>query len=208
MAADSRTLRKQAKQYFASHPVGPEEQTRICLFLQGVKGINASILAKVEFQPFEWLPYKFLHNQCFKEVELSTLLGKSTTWSTNPFTYLDATNLNLALWQQTEAGLYMQGFLQLDRSFYEYLALSHAFMAEIRFLPLLPVELPLTTPFLAALREIEEENGRQMQTQMRLLKELDVGLEQAEKEQIIERQHGLVRNLFDRLLSEVTGDPS
>ena len=205
MAVDSRQIRKQAKAYFAEHPLGPDEQTRICLFLQGVKGINASILAKVEFQPFEWLPYKFLHNQCFKEVELSTLLGKSTQWSVNPFVYLDATNLNLALWQETEAGRYMQGFLQVDRPFYEYLALSHAFMADIRFLPLLPPELPLDTPFLAALKEVEEENGRQIQTQIRLLKELAVDIEQEEKEHIIEEQHAVVRALFDRLLTEIAG---
>ncbi|RFA27231.1 hypothetical protein CAI21_15410 [Alkalilimnicola ehrlichii] len=204
MAGDSREIRTHAKQYFASHRFGPDEQTRICLFLQGVKGINATILAKVEFQPFEWLPYKFLHNQCFKEVELSTLLGKSTVWSTNPFVYLDATNLNLSLWQETDAGSYLQGFLQLDRSFYEYLALSQAFMADIRFLPLLPVDMPLDTPFLQTLKEVEEENGRQMQTQMRLLKDLDVGLEQAEKEQIIEKQHKAVNGLFERLLSEIT----
>ena len=203
MSGDSRQIRKQAKEYFATHPLGQDEQTRICLFLQGVKGINAAILAKVEFQPFEWLPYKFLHNQCFREVELSTLLGKSLSWSMNPFVYLDSTNLNFALWQQTEAGKYMQGFLQADRTFYSYLALSHAFMAEIRFLPLLPTQLALDTPFLSVLKEIEEENGRQIQTQIRLLKEISAGLSPEEKEAIIEQQHAVVASLFDRLLSEI-----
>jgi hypothetical protein len=203
MAEQSRQIRKRAKQYFAAQSLGADEQTRICLFLQAVKGINATILAKVEFQPIEWLPYKFLHNQYFKEIELSTLLGKGTSWSVNPFVYLDATNLNLSLWQQTDAARYLQGMLQLDANFYDYLALSHAFMTEIRVLPLLPVELPLDTPFLSAIKEVEEENGRQIQTQIRLLKDLEVGLSQEQREEAVERQHAIVIDLFDRLLVEI-----
>lgn len=203
MSDESRQIRKRARAYFAKHVLGADEQTRICLFLQGAKGINATILAKVEFQPLQWLPYKFLHNQYFREMELSTLLAKSTTWSVNPFVYLDATNLNLALWQTTGAGRFVRGVMKLDRLFYEYLAMSHALMAEIRFLPLLPPELPLDTPFLMALKDVEEENGRQIQTQIRLLKDLDCGMERAEREQVVEEQHAIVAGLFDRLLVEL-----
>jgi|HigsolmetaGSP11D_1036233.scaffolds.fasta_scaffold02596_4 hypothetical protein len=205
MLERSKAIRKHAREYFARNPIGPDEQTRITLFLQGVKSINAAILARVEFQPFEWLPYKFLHNQYFKEVELSTLLGKATHWSTNPFIYIDATNLNLALWQKVNGAKFMSATLQADVTFYEYLALSHAFMSDIRFLPLLPATLPLDTPFLMALHEIEEENGRQIQTQIRLLKEMKVDLTQEEKERIIEDRRVVVAELFDRLLDEVTG---
>ena len=200
---DSRTTRKNAKGFFSQHPIGADQQTRITLFLQGVKSINAAILAKVEFQPFEWLPYKFLHNQYFREIELSTLLGKGTSWSLNPFVYLDATNLNMALWQETGAARFMGGFMQADRNFYEYLALSHAFMSDIRFVPLLPTALPLDTPFLSALREIEEENGRQIQTQIRLLKDMEIDLAPEEKERIVDDQRQLVSRLFDRLLTEI-----
>ena len=205
MLEESKLIRKHAKEHFSTQGVGSDEQTRITLFLQGVKSINATILARIEFQPFEWLPYKFLHNQYFKEIELSTLLGKGTSWSSNPFVYLDATNLNLMLWQATGAARFMGGFLHVDRSFYEYLALSHAFMSDIRFLPLLPASMPLDTPFLSALKEIEEENGRQIQTQIRLLKELQVDLSQAEKEQIIEEQRAIIDRLFERLLAELSG---
>jgi hypothetical protein len=203
MAMDSRTIRKNAKGFFSQHAIGADQQTRITLFLQGVKSINAAILAKVEFQPFEWLPYKFLHNQYFREIELSTLLGKGTSWSLNPFVYLDATNLNMALWQETGAARFMGGFMQADRNFYEYLALSHAFMSDIRFVPLLPTALPLDTPFLSALREIEEENGRQIQTQIRLLKDMEIDLAPEEKERIVDGQRQLVSRLFDRLLTEI-----
>jgi hypothetical protein len=198
-------IRKRAAEYFATHEIDADIQTRISLFLQALKSLNAGILARVEFQAIEWLPYKFLHNQCFKEMELATLLGKSTNWSSNPMVFMSATNLNLALWQETAAARFMQGMLQVDRNFYEYLALSHALMSDIRFLPLIPVKVKLDTPFLSALKEIEEENGRQIQTQIRLLKDMPIDLSREEKEQIIETQRQIVEQIFQRLLCEICG---
>jgi hypothetical protein len=203
MSDRSIEIRKRAMEFFSAHEIGQDIQTRISLFLQGLKSLNASILSRVEFQAMEWLPYKFLHNQCFKEVELTTLLGKSTSWTSNPMVYLAATNMNLALWQETGAARYMQGVLQVDRTFYEYLALSHALMSDIRFLPLLPIQVKLDTPFLSALKEIEEENGRQIQTQIRLLKDMEIDLSREEKEQIIDTQRQIVTQLFERFLCEV-----
>lgn len=203
MAEQAIEMRKRAMEFFKQQELGPDTQTRISLFLQGVKSTNATILSRVEFQPMEWVPYKFLHNQCFKEVELTTLLGKSTAWSSNPMVYFAATQLNLAVWQETGAARFMNGILQVDRSFYEYLSLSHAFLSVIRILPLLPVQMNLNTPFLSALKEIEEENGRQIQTQIRLLKDMEIDLTHEDKEQIIETQRQIVEQLFMRLLSEI-----
>ncbi|TCS39120.1 hypothetical protein EDC30_10170 [Paucimonas lemoignei] len=205
MADQSIDIRKRAMEHFKQQKeFSPEAQTRICLFLQGVKSINATILTRVEFQPMEWVPYKFLHNQCFKEVELTTLLGKSTAWSSNPMVFFAATQLNLSLWQETGAARFMGGFIKVDRNFYEYLALSHAFLSVIRILPLLSVQTNLNTPFFSALKEVEEENGRQIQTQIRLLKDMAIDLSQDEKEQIIEAQRQVVERLFLRLLAEIT----
>lgn len=196
-------LRKKAKEFLKQQPLDPDTQTRISLFLQGLKSINAAILAKVEFQALEWMPYKALHNQYFKEIELSTLLGKSTVWSGNPSIYMDATNLNMAIWQETNASRFLQSQLQVDRTFYEYLSLSHAILSDIRFMPLLPINVSLDTPFMSALNEIEEENGRQIQTQIRMLKDMDIELSRDEKEEIIESQRLIVEQLFMRLLSEI-----
>lgn len=204
MSEEAENTLATAKAYFKKTPPGEVEQTRIALFLQGVKSLNTAILAKVELQSLEWLPYKHLHAQYFKEMELSTLIGKATTWSSNPMVYMQATNLNFALWQETEASGFVGGFFKPDGQFYQYLALSHAFMSVIRFLPLLPTSLPLDTPFLSALKEIEEENGRQIQTQIRLLKETPVDLSLEEKEAMVTGQHEIVEGLFCRLLREIT----
>ncbi|RJG01228.1 hypothetical protein [Noviherbaspirillum sedimenti] len=204
MSDPSIEIRTRAMEFLKQQELSPDTQTRICLFLQGVKSINATILSRVEFQPMDWVPYKFLHSQCYKEVELTTLLGKSTTWSSNPLIFLAATQLNLSLWQETGAARYMGGMLKVDRNFYEYLALSHAFLSVIRILPLLSVQISLDTPFLSALKEIEEENGRQIQTQIRLLKDMAIELSLDEKENIIESQRQIVERLFLRLLDEIT----
>ena len=73
-------------------------------------------------------------------------------------------------------------------------------MSEIRFIPLLPPETPLTDPFVSALYGIEVENGRQIQTQIRLLKDMEVSLSQKEKEQVVEKQRDIVLGLFNDFL--------
>lgn len=196
-------MRLLAQQFFTDHDIGSEQETRISLFIQGLKTTNAAILAKIEFQPFAWEPYKSLHRQYYKEVELSTLLNKATSWSTNPFVYMEAAQLNLKLWQKGEISTYLHGFFTPDEIFYNYLALSHAFMSEVRILPILPPTMALDTPFLSAIKEIEEENGRQIQAQIRLLKGLELPLTQEEKEQIVRHQRNLVQGMFCELLEAV-----
>lgn len=203
MSDGGRALRKRIRDHFSRGSVHPDDQTRITLFLQSVKAINSAVLAKVEIQPFDWVPYRALHNQYFKEVEMATLLGKATAWSSNPVLYMEATNLNLELWNRTGAARYLQGFLALDATFYRYLGLSHALMSVVRILPLLPRSMPLDTPFLEALKEVEEENGRQIQVQIRLLKELDCGLGEEERETIVEEEREQVTACFDALLNRI-----
>ncbi len=51
--------------------------------------------------------------------------------------------------------------------FYEFLAFSHALLSEIRITPLV-IDLPIDN-YIGLLYEIEEENGRQIQLQVRLI---------------------------------------
>lgn len=203
MSSITQQMRSLAQEFFSKNDIGSEQETRISLFIQGIKTANAAILAKIEMQPFSWLPYKSLHSQYYKEMELTTLLNKATSWSTNPFVYMEASQLNLKLWQKAEIATYLHGFFAPDEVFYNYLALSHAFMSEIRFLPILPPTKPLDTPFLSAIKEIEDENGRQIQAQIRLLKGMELPLSQDEKEQIVHHQRKIVQSIFCELLEAV-----
>ncbi|MFL0809144.1 MAG: hypothetical protein K6L76_01900 [Agarilytica sp.] len=196
-------IRDVARQHFASKPLGPDEKTRICLFLQSVKSTNAAILSKIEFQPFEWLPYKHMHTQYYKDIEQSTLLAKATEWSLNPILYMDATRINLNLWQKADVNRFMSGHFELDENLYEYLALSHAFMSEIRILSFLPPDYDLNDPFIHCLQEIDEENGRQIQIQVRMLKDMAIDISEEAKEKIVENARATVASSLDELLESI-----
>ena len=192
-----------AVRYFEEHPLEAETQTRISLFLINLKQANAMILAKNEFQPMDWRPYALLHRQYFKEVEQLTLLHRSTQWSLNPLTYMDASQISMKFWTRIKAYQFMTNGLSQERIFFEYLALSHAFMSEVRFVPLFSPDYSLENQFYAALYAIENENGRQIQTQIRFLKEMELPLTRNEKEKIVDEKRRMVAGLFSELLASV-----
>jgi hypothetical protein len=196
-------IRQKAMDYFAQKLPGPDEQTYISCFLSTLKMVNASILSKIEMQPIEWIPYSFLHNQYYKEVELSTLLLKDTQWSINPFVYSEAAMLNTMVWQKADLNQYFTQIFTPDRLFFQYLAITHGFLSEIRLFSLFPPNVPLDNKFISALYAIEVENGRQIQIQIRLLKDMEVPLSENEKEDIVNKQRLIVADLFDRLLTLV-----
>ncbi len=203
MSVDFDQQRKRLHACFSREGVGPDDQTRITLFIQSLKAINSGILAKLEFQPLDWAPWKFLHTQYYRELEMATLMGRATSWSTSPMVYLEAGNLNMGLWNRTQAWDYLQAPLAEDERFYRYLAMSHALLSVVRLIPLLPPSLPLDTPFLQALHDVEEENGRQIQLQIRLLKELDMGMERTEREALVEEERERVEACYLELLASL-----
>lgn len=203
MPKDNKDIKAAAAEYFAANRPGPDQQTLISLFLINVRHTNASILAKNEIQPMDWLPYSFLHRQYYRELETAGRLQKSTEWSLNPMIYPEAALRNIDFWNKTGALCLVPGFFSMDRSFFEYLALSHAFMSEIRLIPLFPADRPVDTPFMAALYDAEVENGRQIQTQIRLLKDMEVPLSRNEKEAIVNDKREIVAGLFENMLQSV-----
>src|ERR1035437_558212 len=153
-------IMEKAIKHFADHDLSRDEQTLIALFLQSLKTSNAAVASKIIAAKMEWLPFRFIHEQYFKEMELISLLAKSTEWSMNPQVYAEAGALNLKLMQKTKIAQYMMGQFADETDFYEYLALSHAMMSQIRFIPLLPASKALDTPLLNALNEIEVNKDR------------------------------------------------
>lgn len=203
MENQAENMKDAAVQYFAEHPLEADTQTRISLFLINLKLSNAMQLAKNEFQPMDWRPYTLLHRQYFKEMELLTLLHRSTQWSLNPLTYMDASQISMKFWSRINVYQFMTNELSQDRTFFEYLALSHAFMSEVRFVPLFSADYSLENQFYAALYAIENENGRQIQTQIRFLKDMELPLTRKEKEEIVDEKRRMVSRLFSELLASV-----
>jgi len=193
-------LKAAAMKYFAAHDPDSDAQTLIALFLQGLKSANATVASNVIKAKLDRIPFRFMHEQYFKEMEMVSLLAHSTEWSLNPVVYANASALNAHLMQRTKIGQYMLCQFSSELDFYEYLALSHAMMSQIRFIPLLPNGKALDSPFLDTLNEIEVNNGRMVQTQIRLLKDMNIALTMEQREEIIERDFEVISGLFCELL--------
>jgi hypothetical protein len=188
--------KKKTITYFSKKGLESVEQTRISLFVLAVKQANSMILSKVEYQALDWTTYSFLHNQYYREIELATLLQRATAWSSDMSIYPEMAQFVVKFWQKTQIGKYFWGSISRDTNFFEYLALSHAFMSEIRFIPLFPANWKLETPFLQTLYNMEVESGRLIQTQIRLLKEMELNLGLAEKEMLVGKKRADVESLF------------
>ncbi|HOD34973.1 MAG TPA: hypothetical protein PLR20_04900 [Syntrophales bacterium] len=183
-----------------------DTQTRISCFLIGIKQVNVCVLSRIEFQPMAWEPFALLHGQLCRELELIGLLQRVTDWSMNPTVYVRAGLSNM----QHLGDLHFIRFLlmpvAMDTQLYRYLALTHALYAHMRFIPLLPLDIPLEHRFLVFLQTLETIHGQQMQAQMTLLQKLPVPLSDEERERIIGEEGRRVREVFRRFAEEIVGD--
>ncbi len=203
--------RETAFQHFLKMPLDSDAKTRIALFIIAVKGANAAVLKNFEFQPVDTVAYSFLHGQLFRELEIITKLQRLTPWSFNWKLYSDAAEFNAALWRETDAAKYAGEFFKVDQHLYEYLALSYAFLSEINFMSVVTIKNIDTDPFVKLLHDLEQDNGQMIQTQLRLLKDINVPLTRAERETIVESKREVVRGIFDRFLlslCEATPEPA
>jgi len=181
-----------------------DTQTRISCFLIGIKQANAGVLARVEFQPMAWEPFSLLHGQFCREIELIGLLQRVTEWSMNPVLYFETGLSNIGHLCGLQFVRFLLSPFAMDTQLYRYLALTHALYAHLRFIPLLPVDVPLDHRFLAFLRTLETIHGQQMQTQISLLRNLPISLSEEEKEEIVGDESRRVRDVFQRFIMELT----
>lgn len=199
-----RKAKEKVQEILSVKEIGPEHETLISLFLSGVKSANVLILSKVELQQLDWSVYKYMHGQYFKDSQLYSLLGKATNWSLNPLIYWKGNGLIYELWRKANLYNYISGFFEKDKKFFRYLSLSHAFKAEVRFIPLFPASKKLDTPFLNTLYDIEIENGKEIQTQVALLKNMNIAdFTIEDKESIVREQRNIVAELYTEMLEKL-----
>ncbi|MGF1658847.1 MAG: hypothetical protein ACFCUS_05420 [Rubrimonas sp.] len=185
----------------------PATQTRIALFLAASKAVNLPALTLAAAGPARNPAWLALSSQLFRETEALGVLARITEWSPDPFVWAEAQGLAAPLWAAAaEAGF--RGFgmghagLGLDA-----MALGHALLARIRLAPIIP-ESAAQTPFAVALLRIEQENGRLMQTQIRLLKDGYQALPLASRENAVAAKSALVDAAFGRFLDALgAGEP-
>lgn len=186
-----------------------DAQTKIALFVGAAKMVNATMLAPYVLQPAAGAAYPFIHEQYCRELEFASLLARVTRWSRNPLVYAQGASLVATLWTESWRILLAGAPLLEPRAAYATLALGHALLARVRLAPVLGKDVDELDPFVVAMRRIEQDGGRMIQTQIRLLKDERTPLETAERERIIEDEQALVDVAFARLLGWLDGhDPA
>ncbi|MGE5161144.1 MAG: hypothetical protein ACM3O5_06535 [Betaproteobacteria bacterium] len=198
-------LYDRARAAIAARGFDAEVQTKIALFAGAAKNINATILGAIELQPQANIVYPFVHGQYFRELEFASLLARVTRWSANWTTYAEAAQRTAPLWNQYWQVHGAFGALFDPRSAYAALALGHALLARVRLTPVIPANANEMDPFVAALRRIEQEGGRMIQAQIRLLKDGASPVPPDEREQIIAAKQDAVDVAFQGFLHWLAG---
>jgi hypothetical protein len=86
---------------------------------------------------------------------------------------------------------------------YRYLALTHALYAHLRFIPLLPLDMPTSHPYVSFLHTLETLHGREIQTQISMLRNMPLTLSPQERETIVGEESRRVRDVFQRFIEEI-----
>lgn len=180
----------------------PDLQTRIALFVAASKAVNLPFLALATAAPAGGIAWQALNSQLFRESEALTLLARVTQWSLNPMVYLESAALVAPLSAAfTRAGITgWPGVGAGPGSSLEALALGHATLAAVRLAPIIPATDVATSPFAVALMRIEQENGRLLQTQIRLLKDGLGDMATETREAAIAEKAAMVEAVFARFL--------
>ena len=197
-------LYDRARAVVAARGFDADLQTRVALFLGATTAINAAILAPAQFAPKAATSLPFVHGQYVRELEFGALLARVTSWSANPVLYAEGAFLTSSLWGEF-ARLGPQAALPGAGGFAD-LALGHALLGRVRLTPILPDNVDELQPFVVALRRIEQENGRMIQTQIRLLKDASAGIAAEERERVVAQQQEAVDAIFRRFLRWIAGE--
>lgn len=180
----------------------PIVQTKISMLLTAAKNVNALFLGAVEFRPFVGLEQQFLHTQYFQEMESVLLLAKVTRWVSDPRVYREAMQYTSPIWKEWQdiTGPFCLGHLN-PHGFYQGLALGHAMLSQIRVTPIVPSNVDEADPYVMALRRIEQDNARMLQTQIMLLRCAASDMAAEQRETIIEEKQEAVRKTFVNFLN-------
>jgi hypothetical protein len=151
-----------------------------------------------------WEPFALLHGQLCREIELIGLLQRVTEWSWKPSVYPRSAWSTARHLNNLQFIRFMAVPFTMDDGLYRYLGLAHALYAHLRFIPVLPLDVPLEHRFLAFLQTMEAIHGREMQAQIALLRKLPVPLSDGEKEGIVAEESRRVREVFCRFVEELS----
>jgi len=194
-------LYDQARDRIASSDFTPEIQTKIALVLSAAKSGNLAFHWHLQWMPNLGLVQQFIISQSAREMEALALLRRTAQWSFDPRLLPAAMGIVAPLIMAWGQIMLPPGPLFSPLAAYRGITLGHAQLARIRLAPIIPDNADPLAPFVVALRRIEQEDGRMLQTQIRLLKTIGSEIPLEEREALINQDQDLVAGVANRFLA-------
>jgi hypothetical protein len=176
-------------------------QTRIALVLGAAKNGNLMFNAALQWLPGTDVARQFFISQTAGEGEAISLLASTTQWDGNPALAVKAYAITAPLAAAWTQVMMPPGPAFNAQAAYRGIALGHAQLSRLRLMPVIPEEADPLDPFVVALRRIEQENARMLQTQIRLLQNLGTGIAMQEREALVEKEQELVDGVVNQFLA-------
>lgn len=190
----------QARDRIAQAGFTPEIQTKIALLLTTAKNGNLIFHSGVQWMRNLNVVQQFILSQYSRELEAVTLLSRTTQWSRDPGLIMEGSRIVAPLVMAWGQIMMPPGPMLNPQATYRGISLGHAQLARIRLAPVIPENAEPLDPFVVALQRIEQENGRMLQTQIRLLKSMGSEVPVKEREALVEADQKLVDGVFNDFL--------
>jgi len=184
----------------------PDIQSKITLVVCAAKNGNLLFQGQAQWLPKLGLVEQFFISQAARELEAVTLLMRTVRWSADPRLALAAQKIVAPLLIAWGEVMQFPGPLLNPAAVYRGISLGHAQLAHFRLLPIIPESADALDPFVVALQRIEQEGGRMLQTQIRLLKNMGKEMPLEQREVLIEKDQAIVDMVFGNLLDWI-GQP-
>lgn len=194
-------LYDQARDHIAASGLSPTLQTKISLVVSAAKNGNLMFNASLQWMPQLGVAQQFIISQSSREMEAITLLTSATHWDTNPALTIEAARISGPLMMAWSQIMMPPGPAFNPQAAYRGIALGHAQLARLRLTPVIPDNGNPLDPFIIALHRIEQENGRMLQTQIRLLKNIGTDIPLGEREALVEKEQELVDGVASAFLT-------
>lgn len=190
----------QARDRIALAGFTPEIQTKIALLLTTTKNGNLIFHSGVQWMRNLNVVQQFILSQYSRELEAVTLLSRTTQWSRDPALAMEGSRIVAPLVMAWGQVMMPPGPMLNPQAAYRGISLGHAQLARIRLAPVIPENADPLDPFVVALQRIEQENGRMLQTQIRLLKSMGSEVPLEDREGLVEADQKLVDGVFNDFL--------
>ncbi|HRD33927.1 MAG TPA: hypothetical protein PLR02_06705 [Rhodocyclaceae bacterium] len=190
----------QARDRIAKQGFTSEIQTKIALLLTTAKNGNLMFHSGVQWMHNLSVVQQFILSQYSRELEAVTLLSRTTQWSHDPGLVAEGSRIVAPLVMAWGQIMMPPGPMLNPQAAYRGISLGHAQLARIRVTPVIPENADPLAPFVVALQRIEQENGRMLQTQIRLLKNMGSEVPIEAREALVEADQKLVDGVFNDFL--------